>query len=491
MIASYFPVSASVRACDGISNAPGTRDTAISSSRQPLRRSASSAPCKRRSVMNEFQRLTTTAKRLPRASRSPSAASWWGRFFCQKRIFTPLPGSATKKREFQFVCWTSVLILIFSWVRTWRTESRSVTSIQISAWIVSSPSTISIWPSGTLNGIPWPRAVFHGVPRSKPSASNSLLSALNSLAPAACRIVVMPLITISLYRSRRLGRRRVFPQKLLRHFQILFRYLQPYSANHVRGQRMHTVHLLIAQKTVYATGFQQPHRDIGFVDIVKGGNGGQLVRVPMRIHLFTLEVGGALFQKGRRAFFLVFGGAADTEQRGFQEQSLRQRHVHALVHCFHAVLDRQRRHADDFLRDFLGPRHQPVCRHNFIHQPHAMGFLRGNHLARQQDLHRQTSADQARQALRAAIAGNDAQFNLRLPELGIFARQAHGASHGDLTSAAQRKAVHTGNHRLAQVLDQIKRCLAFVGVSLGLHRVIFCQLIDVCASDKGLLAAAR
>src|SRR6185312_16093298 len=129
--------------------------------------------------------------------------------------------------------------------------------------MVSSPSTNSICPRGALNGAPWPRAVFHGVPRSNPKASKSLLSALNSLLPATWRIVVMPLIISRrsrlFYRprSRRIFRWRVFLEQLFCQLNILLGNLQPHAANHFTGQGMNAMHVLIAQETVYATGLQQ------------------------------------------------------------------------------------------------------------------------------------------------------------------------------------------------------------------------------------------
>ena len=108
-----------------------------------------------------------------------------------------------------------------------------------------------------------------------------------------------------------------------------------------------------------------------------------------------------------------------------------------------------------------------VSRNDFIHQPDAVRFLRGNHFAGKKNLHGESRADQPRQPLRAAVAGNESELHFGLAELCVLAGQAHGAGHGDLASAAQREAVDAGDHRLAQVLDQIERGLAFVRVSLG------------------------
>ena len=74
MIASYFLVSASVRAAEGISNAPGTRTMLIWLPFAPERSNPSYALCRSRSVMKALNLDTTIAKRLPAALSPPSRA---------------------------------------------------------------------------------------------------------------------------------------------------------------------------------------------------------------------------------------------------------------------------------------------------------------------------------------------------------------------------------------------------------------------------------
>jgi hypothetical protein len=72
MMASYLPVSASVRAAEGISNAPGTRTISMSFSRAPERTSPSYALRSSLSVINSLKRETTIPKRSPDASSFPA-----------------------------------------------------------------------------------------------------------------------------------------------------------------------------------------------------------------------------------------------------------------------------------------------------------------------------------------------------------------------------------------------------------------------------------
>src|SRR5439155_1474738 len=59
-----------------------------------------------------------------------------------------------------------------------------------------------------------------------------------------------------------------------------------------------------------------------------------------------------------------------------------------------------------------------------------------------------------------------------------------------LASAAQRVAVDAGDHRFAQVLDEVEHRLTLVGVSLGLNRIVLVQLANVRAGDKSFFARA-
>ena len=90
----------------------------------------------------------------------------------------------------------------------------------------------------------------------------------------------------------------------------------------------------------------------------------------------------------------------------------------------------------------------------------------------QQQIERDALADQPRQPLRAAVAGNDAEVDLRLAEPRRVGRDAQRARHRQLAAAAEREAVDRGDHRLAHVLDQIEDVLAAQRVLLALRRAL-------------------
>ena len=71
--------------------------------------------------------------------------------------------------------------------------------------------------------------------------------------------------------------------------------------------------------------------------------------------------------------------------------------------------------------------------------------------------------DQTRQALGAAVAGDDAELDLGLAEAGVVRGDAQRAGHGQFAAAAQRKSLDACDHRLAQRLNAPEDGLAAQG----------------------------
>ena len=75
--------------------------------------------------------------------------------------------------------------------------------------------------------------------------------------------------------------------------------------------------------------------------------------------------------------------------------------------------------------------------------------------AGQHHVHRLGLADRARQALRAAGAGDDAELDLGLAELRGVGGDDDVAHHRQLAAAAEREAGDRGDHRLAHLADRL------------------------------------
>ena len=102
--------------------------------------------------------------------------------------------------------------------------------------------------------------------------------------------------------------------------------------------------------------------------------------------------------------------------------------------------------------------------------------------------------DEPWQPLRAACAGDQAELDLRLPELRVLGRDPDVAGHRELEPAAQAVAVDRGDHRgatgvhpPAELLDPARRA-PFRG--LLDRRAQRRELRDVGACDERLLAGA-
>ena len=69
-------------------------------------------------------------------------------------------------------------------------------------------------------------------------------------------------------------------------------------------------------------------------------------------------------------------------------------------------------------------------------------------------------ADQPRQTLCSAAAGDYSQFHFRLTELRVLSGDSNRARHGCFASATKREAVHRCDHGLAEIFDQIENTLS-------------------------------
>ena len=80
--------------------------------------------------------------------------------------------------------------------------------------------------------------------------------------------------------------------------------------------------------------------------------------------------------------------------------------------------------AGDLLQDRFGARDQVGGRNDFVDQPDAVGLLRADHLAGQNELQGAALADQPRQPLRAAAARNESELDFGLAELRVLRPRA-------------------------------------------------------------------
>ena len=118
-----------------------------------------------------------------------------------------------------------------------------------------------------------------------------------------------------------------------------------------------------------------------------------------------------------------------------------------------------------------------------------MGLLRGDLIARQQELQRASATDDAREALRAGVSGDEAKVDFRLPEPSGVRRDPQRARHRKLAAAAERVAVDRGDDGLAELLDGVHDPLAATRQLPTRRRRLYRQFADVRTGNERLLAS--
>ncbi len=91
---------------------------------------------------------------------------------------------------------------------------------------------------------------------------------------------------------------------------------------------------------------------------------------------------------------------------------------------------------------------------NGVHEAVGKRVCGGHRIARHDALQRLQRSDRPWQPLRATGAGQDAQLDLGQAEPGARCCDPQMARHGEFEPAAQRRAVHGGDHRLRDALER-------------------------------------
>ena len=105
---------------------------------------------------------------------------------------------------------------------------------------------------------------------------------------------------------------------------------------------------------------------------------------------------------------------------------------------------------------------QLAGRHDLVHQAQLLRFRGGDVAAFEQERQRLRHADQARHALRAAAARQQADLDLGQADEGlrVVGHDAVMAGEAQLEAAAEREAVDRGDERLAAGLDPAQQAAA-------------------------------
>ena len=115
-------------------------------------------------------------------------------------------------------------------------------------------------------------------------------------------------------------------------------------------------------------------------------------------------------------------------------------------------------------------------------------LLGGDRIAHRAHLGRVDDAGQSRQPLRPGRAGDDAELDLRLANLGVRDSDAVMAGLCDFESAAEGRAVDRTHDRLGTIFDR-QECRIEADLAALFARRDFAELLDVGTGDERLAAA--
>src|SRR6266581_3328665 len=210
-----------------------------------------------------------------------------------------------------------------------------------------------------------------------------------------------------------------------------------------------------------------------------------------KTYSFSSEPRGALLQERRQPFSHVLGGREQPEMIGLEQQALFEGHLQPLVHSLQGEAHGEGTHREDTPQRFLRRGQQLRPRHHLVHEADAVRLPGVDHVARQNEVEGIPLAHEARQPLRAAVPGRDAELHLGLAELGGVARDPQVTRHGELAAAPQGIPVHRRDDWFAAGLEATQHRLAMLRPRFAVEWALLCEIRDVGAGDEGLGAGAR
>ena len=121
------------------------------------------------------------------------------------------------------------------------------------------------------------------------------------------------------------------------------------------------------------------------------------------------------------------------------------------------LLERERRLAGELARPGQRGVEQLVVGHDAVDEPELVRLLGGDRVAGRVHLQRLGRADEPREPLRAAEAGDDPEVDLGLPERGGERGEPDVAGHRQLAAAAEREAVDGGDRHRPRALHRAQQ----------------------------------
>lgn len=210
--------------------------------------------------------------------------------------------------------------------------------------------------------------------------------------------------------------------------------------------------------------------------------------------LAVVPDGGALGEEGGEAFVLVGGAAEATEDVGLGGESFGEGLAFAAVDGFKEAGDGEGGHGGDGFGEGLGTGQEVSGWNDFVDEAETEGFGGIDDLSGEHHAEGGAGADEAGETLRAAVAGDEAEFELGEAEAGLVAGDAEGAGKGEFATTAEGDAVDGGEDWLAGTLkvggDEREDMLAALGDGEAGEGVGVDEGANVGTSSEGAVAGA-
>src|SRR5829696_4229218 len=207
--------------------------------------------------------------------------------------------------------------------------------------------------------------------------------------------------------------------------------------------------------------------------------------------LSSLELRFALLTEGGHAFAGVLGGEEQGELISLEFEAAYEVDVERAVRRRLCVPDGERTVGRDLGRQFPGRVQRFTLGDDAVDEAYLPGLFGAYAAAGEDQFLGQRGPDQARQALGAAHAREYPEADLGEAEGCVLGCYPDVAGERDLTSSAERVAVHGGYGGDGAPLDKGHRCMADLGEALGLQGFHDAHGPDVGPSDKGPLPRSR
>ena len=188
---------------------------------------------------------------------------------------------------------------------------------------------------------------------------------------------------------------------------------------------------------------------------------------------------------------MVRGLEGDRLERDRQVVELRDPHLELLVDEPLVESHRDRRGRRETLRHLHGLVEHRLGGHHVVHQPEAVGLLRGDEVTGHQEFLGAVGAHQQRPQHRAAVAGDDAALHVRIRDASGLGHVHDVAEQRDGGADADRVAVDGRDHRDAHredVAGHADRLDQQPGVAVGVTRLGVAVHVVEVGADAEVLA---